>query len=353
LGSGDRDGLSAAHPEAPRLGPLSRLRRNGLPDELGIFVAFLVIFLFLSLGTRNFAQPASLLQIVRSISFFGIMALGMTFLLAIGEIDISVGSIFYLVTVATSQLMVGGLDPWLASVIGIALGAFLGAVNGGVSIILGIPVIIVSLGTLPLFRGIGLIASNTRDVVITDASSSFFEFVNLKVADLFPMPAIIFVVLALLLHVLLQWTHFGYRVQATGSNPQAARLAGIPTVRTRLQVTALMGLTCGIAGVLAVGFFRAVDASVGTGFELLVISAVIIGGTSLLGGSGTVVGTFIGVLIIAEISSGIVHFGVPSSFGGFVTGAVILIAIALDRLVRRRQGIRLAAARRRERLQED
>jgi ribose transport system permease protein len=202
---------------------------------------------------------------------------------------------------------------------------------------------------LPLYRGIGLILSNTSDIVILDDSSSWFTFVNHKVFDLIPMPAIVFVVLAMVLHVVLQWSHFGYRVQATGSNPLAAMLAGIPTTRTRLQVTALMGATCGVAGVLAVAFFRAVDASVGTGFELLVISAVIIGGTSLVGGSATIIGSFIGVLIIAEISSGIVHFGVPSTLSGFVTGAVILIAIALDRLVRRRQRLRLAAIRRRER----
>jgi ribose transport system permease protein len=338
-----------SQPSRAPVDPIGRLRQTRLPDELGIFVAFVVIFLVLALFTRNFAQPASLLQVVRSISFFGIMAIGMTFMLALGEIDISVGSIFYLVAVVTSQLMVSGIDPWIAAVVGIAFGGVLGLVNGGMALLLGIPVIIVSLGTLPLFRGIGLILSNTSDVVIVDDSSSLFGFINTKVADIVPMPAIIFVLLAVACHILLQFTRFGYRVQATGSNPQAALLAGVPTTRTRLQVTALMGITCGISGVLAVGFFRAVDASVGTSFELLVISAVIIGGTSLLGGSGTVIGTVIGVLIIAEISSGIVHFGVPSTLSGFVTGAVILIAIALDRLVRRRQSLRLLTARRRER----
>jgi ribose transport system permease protein len=312
-------------------------------------VAFLIIFAVLAVTTTTFAQPNSLLAVLRSISYFGIMALGMTFTQSLGEIDISVGAIFYLVGVVTSQLMVASVDPFLAAAMGIALGALLGFANGAASLLLGVPLIIVSLGALPLYRGLGLITSSARDTVVTDTSSLFFELASHRVLGVLPMPAVVFLVLAVLMHVLLQRTHFGYRVQATGSNPKAARLAGIPVDRTRLQVAALLGLTCGIAGVLFVGYFRAVDSSVGTGFELLVISAVVIGGTSILGGSGTIVGTVIGVLIIAEISSGIVHLGVPSTYSGFVTGGVILIAIALDRLVRRRQAARLAAARRQER----
>lgn len=327
-------------------------RRVRLPDELGIFVAFLVIFAALSLATTTFSQPNSLLAVLRSISYFGIMALGMTFTQSLGEIDISVGAIFYLVAVVTAQLMAASVDPFLAAGAGLLLGVLLGTANGAASLLLGVPIIIVSLGALPLYRGLGLIISNARDTVVTDTSSLFFEIASHRLFGVLPMPAVVFLVLALLAHVLLQRTHFGYRVQATGSNPKAARLAGIPVDRTRLQVAAFLGFACGIAGVLFVGYFRAVDASVGSGFELLVISAVVIGGTSILGGSGTIAGTVIGVLIIAEISSGIVHLGVPSTYSGFVTGAVILIAIGVDRLVRRRQAARLAAARRLERKEE-
>nr|QMS47865.1 ribose ABC transport system, permease protein RbsC [uncultured bacterium] len=289
---------------------------------------------------------------LRSISFFGIMALGMTFALSLGEIDISVGAIFYLVGVATSQLMVASVDPIVAALLGVVLGTVLGAANGAASLLLGVPLIIVSLGALPLYRGLGLILSNARDTVVTDTSSLFFEVTSHKLFGILPMPAVVFLVLVVVMHILLSRTHFGYRVQATGSNPKAARLAGIPVDRTRLQVSALLGASCGIAGVLFVGYFRAVDSSVGTGFELPVISAVVIGGTSILGGSGTILGTFIGVLIIAAISSGIVHLGVPSTYSGFVTGAVILVAIALDRIVRRRQAARLAATRRKERSEQ-
>lgn len=340
---------SPSPPDGERRSALSRIR---LPEELGILVAFLLIFAALSLATSTFSQPNSLLAVLRSISFFGIMALGMTFALSLGEIDISVGAIFYLVGVATSQLMVASVDPILAALLGVVLGTVLGAANGAASLLLGVPLIIVSLGALPLYRGLGLILSNARDTVVTDTSSLFFEITSHKLLGILPMPAVVFLVLVAAMHVLLSRTHFGYRVQATGSNPKAARLAGIPVDRTRLQVSALLGATCGIAGVLFVGYFRAVDSSVGTGFELPVISAVVIGGTSILGGSGTILGTFIGVLIIAAISSGIVHLGVPSTYSGFVTGTVILVAIALDRIVRRRQAARLAATRRKERSEQ-
>lgn len=325
-------------------GSVGRLRVGSrqLPDELGIFVALVALAGLIGLASPSFLTQSSLLPLIRSSSFYGIMALGMVFLLALGDIDLSIGSNFYFVAVVTALMIIAGINPWVAAAAGVLFGGFLGLINAVLSITLRVPVIIITLGTLSAFRGLGLVASGAQDLVITDQGSLFFTFINAKALGVVPVPVVVFLGLVLVLHVLLHYTSFGYRVQAIGSNPEAARLVGMPIGKTRLQVLVLMGLLSGLAGVMFIGFFGAVDASVGQGYELLVISSVIVGGTPLSGGSGTVFGALIGVLIIAVISSGIVHLGVEDTWSGFVTGAVIIAAVGLDRLVRHRQSLRTA-----------
>jgi ribose transport system permease protein len=180
-----------------------------------------------------------------------------------------------------------------------------------------------------------------------DDTGSFFRFSQSHVGKV-PTLAIIFVVLAIVLHVVLQRTRFGFRVQAIGSNPEAARLAGIPAARTRILVLVLVGLVCGLAGSLSVGQFGAIDTNSGSDFLLTVVAAVIIGGTPLSGGSGTVIGALFGALIIATIASGIVFFNIDATWSTFVTGAVIILAVAVD------QGVKWQRQRRTERrLEQD
>jgi ribose transport system permease protein len=323
-----------------RLERTLRVRPGRLPDELGILIALIVLIGVIALARPGFLLPSNLLLLVRGAAFFGIIALGMVFLMAQGDIDLSVGSQYYLTSIATALLITNGLDPWLAAGLGILLGALLGAFNGLIALAYSIPVLIVTLGTLSLYRGIGLVISGARVVVVPEDESPFYQLAGLKLFDFIPTPAVLFVGLAIILHILLQRTKFGYRVQSIGSNLDAARLAGIPIALTRMWSLILLGALCGLAGVLSIGFFGAADATVGTGFELLVVSAVIIGGTPLTGGSGTVIGAMLGVLIIVVINSGIVQLGVSSQWSSFVTGVVILVAIGLDRLIRRRREAR-------------
>jgi ribose transport system permease protein len=229
------------------------------------------------------------------------------------------------------------VDPWLAAGIGVAFGAFLGLINGVLATSLRIPVIIITLGTLSAYRGLSLVVNESRAVVPPDKSSSFFALFDIKVFGLIPMVAILFVVLAVVLHVLLHHTRFGYRVQALGSNPEAARLGGIPVDRTRIQVLVLMGLVCGLTGAMFLGFREAIDPVTGGDYLLPVVAAVIIGGTPLSGGRGTIVGAVLGALIIQVITTGILFLGVDVKWSTFVTGAVIIIAVALDQLVRRQR----------------
>ena len=156
------------------------------------------------------------------------------------------------------------------------------------------------------------------------------------------MPAAVFVLLAVVMHFVLHRTRFGYRVQAVGSNPEAAELAGISNAAVRLQTLVLMGAICGLSGAMYVGFRGAIDPNEGSDFVLAVIAAVIIGGTPLSGGAGTVIGAVIGMLIIQVISSGLIFFGIDATWSTFVTGAVIVLAVSLDQLVKYQRSRRAA-----------
>jgi ribose transport system permease protein len=294
------------------------------------------------LARPGFFEPSNLLQLARGTSFFGIIALGMVFMLSHGDVDLSVGSNYYVSAVVVALAMVSGLNPWLAAGLGVLSGFVLGLLNGIIAILVRIPVLIVTLGTLSAYRGLGLVLSHTADVVTPHAarSGSFFMAVKFDFLDLIPTPVMIFFVLAVILQIVLNRTRFGLRLKAIGSNSDAARLLGIPITQTRILATGLVGICVGLVSVLTVGFFGSVNTMLGAGNELLVVSAVIIGGTPLTGGKGTVIGALIGALVISVISSSIVQLGVGAEWSSFVTGSVVVVAVALDRAVQHRREAR-------------
>jgi ribose transport system permease protein len=327
---------SPSVPEAAEA-PVSRRRPFRLPEEIGVIVALLVIIAVIGIARPRFLNPINLLTILGNTTFQGMLSLGMVFLLAIREIDLSVGWMFNFSAVVAALLMVAGVNPWLAALGGVGFGAVLGLVNGVLAIGLGLPSIIVTLGTYSMFEGLSLVANQGRAVFPSDQSSSFFSFASMKVFRVVPVVGVVFVALAIVLHIVLHRTRFGYRVQAVGSSPEAARFAGIPIALVRLQTLVLMGAICGLSGSMYVGFRGAIDPQEGADFALIVIAAVIIGGTPLSGGWGTVIGAVVGMLIIQVISSGIIFFGIDATWSTFVTGAVIVLAVALDQIVKRQR----------------
>lgn len=331
-------GTSATDPaSAPEVVVPTRSRRRRLPDETGVLVALIALVVLVGVLRPNFFLPATLFQQLSGAAFIGMLALGMVFVVAIRDIDLSVGWMFNFAAVVAAQSMVAGLDPWLGALVGVAFGALLGLVNGVLAVTLRIPVIIITLGTLSAFRGLSLVVNESRAVVPPDKTGSFFALFDVKLFDLVPMVAILFLGMAVVLHLLLHRTRFGYRVQAIGSNPEAARLGGIPVDRTRIQVLVLMGAIAGLTGSMFLGFREAIDPVTGGDYLLPVVAAVIIGGTPLSGGRGTVFGAVVGALIIQVITTGILFLGVDIKWSTFVTGAVIIIAVAVDQLVRRQR----------------
>ncbi len=324
--------------------PPAGTKRNlpRLPEEIGVIVALAAMMLVIGVARPRFLNPLNLLTILGHTTFLGMLAVGMVFLLAIREIDLSVGWIFNLSAVVAALMMVAKIDPWLAALAGFGFGALLGLVNGVLAVGLRLPAIIVTLGTYSMFQGLSLVVNNGRAVMPADQSSSFFSVIGAKLFGVLPVPAAVFVLLAVVMHFVLHRTRFGYRVQAVGSNPEAAELAGISNAAVRLQTLVLMGAICGLSGAMYVGFRGAIDPNEGSDFVLAVIAAVIIGGTPLSGGAGTVIGAVIGMLIIQVISSGLIFFGIDATWSTFVTGAVIVLAVSLDQLVKYQRSRRAA-----------
>jgi ribose transport system permease protein len=216
------------------------------------------------------------------------------------------------------------------------LGGVLGAVNATIVSAVGIPTIIATLATLSVFRGLAIALTDGSQVVGLPVEDSFFTIVGGKVFGI-PFSVIVLAVIVLLIGVMLHHTPFGYRVLAIGSNPDAARFSGISVTRVRTQVLILVGLLAGVAGVLGLGFFTSGDPNIGGGFELAAIAAAVIGGTPLRGGSGTILGAAVGAILLNVVATGLTYFNVPANWSEFATGAVILLAVGIDSLARRRR----------------
>ena len=314
-------------------------------EEIGITIALIALVLLISAFHGNFLSRNALLNTIQSASFVAIIAYGMVFLLAMGELDLSVGGTYALSTIIGGTLMAsGGIDPWLAVLLGIASGAALGAINGLLASLLRLPLIIITLGTLSAYVGIATVISNAGPVEGLPTSSSFFSTLG---GNWLGVPVAAWVALALVIALAFVFTRtrFGAMVRAVGSNRQAAAFAGIPAGRIRLYAATLSGALAAISGVLGLAYFQGADPTIGgTPLTLQVVAAAVIGGTAISGGTGTVPGALLGALIVAVINSGLLFFAIPSNWSDFVTGMVIIVAVGTDSLLRHRRATRAMAA---------
>ncbi len=317
-----------------RVGGVAFLRTG----ELGILIVLVLLIAAIGINKPNFLSVASLANFGARAAWFGIIAIGVVFLLSMGEIDLSTGSIYAFTINAAAILMVKwAFNPWIAGLLGLGIGVALGAVNGILCNVLKIPVIIVTLGTLSAFRGLTLIVSGGGFIYGLPRENSFFAVVGSAPLGI-PMVIWVYAILTLGFSIIYQSSRYGFVVRAIGSNRRAAEMSGIPIGRIRLIGLMLTGGLCGLSGMMTLAFFSTADPNLGTGYELLAITAAIVGGTALSGGRGTVIGALLGSLVIAVISSGIVQFGITANWSVFVTGVMIIAAVSLDALVRRRQG---------------
>lgn len=314
-------------------------RRFTLPGQLGTYLGLtLVLVAMIALFgsfSEYFLTRETFITIANDIPALLVMAIGMTFVLIIAGIDLSVGSVLALSAAATAAaILQWHWNVAAASVLGLLTGLVCGTVTGAVSVAWRLPSFIVSLGMLEAVRGGAYLVTNSRTQYVGDAISGLAAPWIGGISAAF----VLAVVLVVIAHIVLTRTVFGRHVVGIGTNEEAMRLAGIDPRPIRIVVFALTGLLAGLAGLMTAARLEAADPNAGGGIELQVIAAVVIGGTSLMGGRGSVVNTFFGVLIIAVLEAGLVQIGASEPSKRIITGCVIVVAVIIDTLRQRRAG---------------
>jgi ribose transport system permease protein len=308
-------------------------------SRLGPIAGLLAIYLLFALiGPESFSSTANLETIVRHTTIVGMAALGMTLVIIAGGIDLSVGSIIALVTVVIAALLQTGMNPLLAALAGVATGALCGLLNGVLITRVKVVPFIVTLGTLLVLRGAakGLAHEQKIDAPITWLNDLLAALPPSQSWQLIPPGDWLLLALAILIAGILRYTRLGRHVFAVGSNEQTARLCGVAVENVKIIVYTLSATMAGLAGVMQFSRLTVGDPTVAVGLELDVIAAVVIGGGSFTGGEGSVLGTIVGALIMTVIRSGCSQMGLPNWVQEIVTGSIIVLAVALDRLRHRK-----------------
>lgn len=315
----------------PSLSPIQRLLAK---RDIAIVLAGVVLVVFFSLTTDTFLTEFNLTNMLRNVSLIGIIAVGMTFLLIVGEIDLSVGSVLgFLVIVLGVFVARMDMNPWVAAGLVIVIGIGTGMLAGLIRVLLNIPSFIVTLAMLTAYRSLALIISNERPMAV-DPAGSFYDFTGGAISGV-PWLVIWMVGVMIVGGIVLRYTRYGYHAYATGGNLDAARDSGINTNRVKLIAFAMTGGLVGLAACLLFGYLHVAEPTSGTGFEFRVIGAVIVGGTALTGGLGTIFGTMVGTLIIAIITGGMVLLGMSQGAADISTGFLIIVVGTIDLLLRR------------------
>jgi len=298
-----------------------------------VLVLLVAIFVFFTVSQSAFFTSANLQNLLTSVAILWVVSMGMTFVVLTGGIDLSVGSLLALSGIILSKLLDGaGLPSLVALVLTLAAGALIGgAVNGVLIGRLRLSFFVVTLGTLSLYAGIVNIWSATKTTYV---SSSLIDSIGFGKALGVQAPIWFMIGTFVVSFVVLRWTYFGRDVYAVGGNADAARLSGISVGRTLISVYAIAGLAAALASVIQVGRLGAASPLVGNDIPLNAAAGVLLGGTSFTGGVGGVTGTAVGVLFIGTLQNGLAIAGVSSFWQQVVTGAILIVAISIDRIQR-------------------
>ncbi|MFC3300639.1 ABC transporter permease [Arthrobacter agilis] len=332
----------AAHPKPSPLGSFLKLR------ELPVILALVVLVAVTAAVNPLFLSQQGIKDLLLNATILMILAVGQTLVIITRNIDLSVGSILGLVAFGTGSVFVAApeLPIILVFLIGIAFGAVLGAVNGLLITIAKVPALVITLGTLYIFRGINNAWAGGTQYFAGERPDAFG---NLSVDTVlgFPVITLIAVVVVAVVAVYMLGTRPGRDLYAIGSEPEAAKLFGIPVARRVLLAFVVNGALAGLAGILYASRFNSVGATTGTGLELDVVAAAVVGGVAIFGGSGTVVGAAIGALLLTTITSALTALRVDKFWQQAIVGILILAAVVIDRLAgaRAARKLRIAEAR--------
>lgn len=311
-----------------------------------------LIFLLLLMAVFAVMEPRflssiNLFNVMRQVSITGLLAIGMTFVILTAGIDLSVGSLLAFAGLVAAAVAKGGMQDrftvgdgaigygWpLAALAAVAVGLTGGALQGIAITKLRVPAFVVTLGGMSVFRGAALLFASGGP--ISGFQPAFAWWGQGRIGPV-PVPVIIFLVAAFIAHIVLRYTRYGRRVYAVGGNPEAARLAGLNVTAVIWSVYIIMGFFAGLGAFVLAARLNSAEAVAGTGYELTVIASVVIGGTSLFGGSGSIFGTVIGALLIGVLLNGLVLMNVSSYVQQIIIGVIIVLAVAFDTFAKSRR----------------
>jgi ribose transport system permease protein len=300
--------------------------------EQGFIVIFILWAIFLSFATDSFATPNNFFTILRQAAIIGILAIGEHLIVLLGTMDVSLASILTLTGVAMAAALVHfGLPPLLAILVILAIGAFIGLVNGLIITRLKINPIITTLGMMSILEGLAFVY--TQGKTIFGEQIDPIEFLSRgRILEIIPVPVVVLFTLYLLAYILLRHTVFGARIFAVGNNEKATWLAGIDTDKIKLIAFTLAGVLAGIGGIMQVARQGTATGGMGSDFLFPVLTAVVLGGASLSGGRGKIVNTLIAAIFLTTITNGMILLGVSIYAQRIVSGAILVTALSLDRL---------------------
>ena len=306
---------------------ISFVRRHA--EENFILASLILLIVFFGIAAENFFSVITLTTILNQLPALTVVTVGMTFVLIVAGIDLSVGSVLGFSAAVVGVAAIGwGIPLPLACLLGVGVGIVCGAVNGILVSYFSLPSFIVTLGMLEMARGLAYVTTDSQTVYI----GAGIQSIALPLPGIGVSAALIFsLLLVVAAHFLLTRTVFGRYITAIGTNQKAARMSGIDTRPYLLGVLAVSGGLAGLGGVFNAAYLGSADPNAGIGLELSAIAAAVIGGTSLMGGRGSIIGAFAGVLIISVLQNGLAQIGVSEPTKRLITGAVIIIAVLIDR----------------------
>ena len=304
--------------------------KTSFMEKIIPFIGLILLIIVVSILNPSFLDLSNLLNLLRQISINGLIAFGMTFIILTGGIDLSVGSILALSSAFIALMITSGVDPIIALIIGVLIGFVLGAVNGLLVTKGNMAPFIATLATMTIFRGLTLVITDGNP--ITNLGDSYlFQLFGKGYFIGIPVPAVTMIIVFIILLIILQNTTFGRHTYAIGGNEVAAKISGIKVNKIKIFIYGISGLMSALAGGILTSRLNSAQPTAGMSYELDAIAAVVLGGTSLTGGKGRIVGTLIGVLIIGVLNNGLNLLGVSSFYQQVVKGVVILIAVLIDR----------------------
>lgn len=304
-----------------------------VPEMKRVVVLVVIVAVFAYLNPA-FLRLGSIAAIVQAMAFVGIVAVGQTLLIIAGEFDLSVGSTACLSSIVAALLMTQqGLDPVLSMVIGLASGGLVGLVNATLVLRIRIPSFIATIAMLGIARGLAVWICGARPV----HDLPLAQLSNLDTVVSFSV--VVLLVLIVGGHFLVGWTNFGRIICATGGNAEAARIAGVKTQGVKAILFVTSGMLAGLSGILSIIHFGSSTITTGSGWELSAVAAVVVGGTSLFGGGGTLIGTLIGLAILQTITSGLVVVHIDPWWQTVVIGLIMLGSVSVDSVRRRAQPV--------------